>query len=172
MSCFFCFALLRNPGEVITSLVGLTTAVPPQFTLSAANSFSVMVSSRSRTTSLLLGPIRFVNHDCHPNAEVSDVMIISLVHRLSFHMVPVLPYSLKLLSSKTNCYSYLQHWDGVWKLISTFRINIHAAAGTKDPHAASNLCSSLFCPSLYRLFDFGDCKVSAQCYSCWWLSFL
>jgi hypothetical protein len=32
--------------------------------------FSIMESSRQNTTSLMLGPARFVNHDCNPNARL------------------------------------------------------------------------------------------------------
>ena len=33
-------------------------------------SFSVVVTTRRNTTSLLIGPVQFVNHDCKPNARL------------------------------------------------------------------------------------------------------
>jgi histone-lysine N-methyltransferase SUV420H len=38
---------------------------------SAGNDFSLVVSSRRNTCSLLLGPIRFANHDCNANARLA-----------------------------------------------------------------------------------------------------
>jgi histone-lysine N-methyltransferase SUV420H len=40
---------------------------------SADNDFSLVVSSRRNTCSLLLGPIRFANHDCNANAQLAAV---------------------------------------------------------------------------------------------------
>jgi histone-lysine N-methyltransferase SUV420H len=41
--------------------------------VSADNDFSLVVSSRRNTCSLLLGPIRFANHDCNANARLAAV---------------------------------------------------------------------------------------------------
>jgi histone-lysine N-methyltransferase SUV420H len=40
---------------------------------SADNDFSLVVSSRRNTCSLLLGPIHFANHDCNANARLAPV---------------------------------------------------------------------------------------------------
>jgi histone-lysine N-methyltransferase SUV420H len=40
---------------------------------SAENDFSLIVSSRRNTCSLLLGPVRFANHDCNANARFAAV---------------------------------------------------------------------------------------------------
>jgi histone-lysine N-methyltransferase SUV420H len=41
--------------------------------VAADNDFSLVVSSRRNTCSLLLGPVRFANHDCNANARLAAV---------------------------------------------------------------------------------------------------
>ena len=67
----FCLSLFnfRKAGEIIRPLVGVVTPVPAQWITSGRDT-SIMYSQISDGTQLMLGPLRFVNHDCNPNAEV------------------------------------------------------------------------------------------------------
>ncbi|KAH4215252.1 hypothetical protein HBI18_254530, partial [Parastagonospora nodorum] len=44
-----------------------------EYLTSTDNDFSLVVSSRRNTCSLLLGPVRFANHDCNANARLAAV---------------------------------------------------------------------------------------------------
>lgn len=52
-------------------VIGLVTEVTEDYELTNENSFSIMESSRTKFAHVLLGPVRFINHDCKPNVEVS-----------------------------------------------------------------------------------------------------
>ncbi|KAF2003140.1 hypothetical protein P154DRAFT_520487 [Amniculicola lignicola CBS 123094] len=61
-------------GEVIKYLSGIQVAMTEEQekTLELARKdFSLVISSRKKTRSLFLGPARFANHDCVPNARLS-----------------------------------------------------------------------------------------------------
>ncbi|KAF2022512.1 hypothetical protein EK21DRAFT_83191 [Setomelanomma holmii] len=60
-------------GEKIRYLVGIRVPIDEgqEESLAAADSdFSLIISSRQKTCSLLLGPARFANHDCNANAKL------------------------------------------------------------------------------------------------------
>lgn len=60
-------------GEEIRYLCGTTVPLHEEEVALLAqdgSDFSIVESSRQNTTSGLLGPIRFVNHDCEPNARL------------------------------------------------------------------------------------------------------
>jgi histone-lysine N-methyltransferase SUV420H len=60
-------------GREIEYLVGTQVVIDEEQEKSLAsngNDFSLVVSSRRNTCSLLLGPARFANHDCDPNAKL------------------------------------------------------------------------------------------------------
>ncbi|KAK9452955.1 hypothetical protein V1511DRAFT_463423, partial [Dipodascopsis uninucleata] len=60
-------------GEQITHLTGrmaeLTEDDEASFTNTQAKDFSIIYSERLDASCLMLGPCRFVNHDCQPNAR-------------------------------------------------------------------------------------------------------
>ncbi|KAF2270197.1 hypothetical protein CC78DRAFT_539447 [Lojkania enalia] len=61
-------------GEEIKYLTGVQVAMTKEQekTLELARKdFSLVISSRKKTRSLFLGPARFANHDCEPNAKLS-----------------------------------------------------------------------------------------------------
>lgn len=63
-----------NPREEIKYLTGVQVAMTEEQekTLELARKdFSLVISSRKKTRSLFLGPARFANHDCDPNAKLS-----------------------------------------------------------------------------------------------------
>jgi histone-lysine N-methyltransferase SUV420H len=63
-----------NPREEIRYLTGVQVAMTEQQEKSlelARKDFSLVYSSRKKTRSLFLGPARFANHDCDPNAKLS-----------------------------------------------------------------------------------------------------
>ncbi|KAH7359585.1 hypothetical protein BKA66DRAFT_427027 [Pyrenochaeta sp. MPI-SDFR-AT-0127] len=63
-----------NPREEIKYLTGVQVAMTEEQekTLEMARKdFSLVISSRKKTRSLFLGPARFANHDCDPNAKLS-----------------------------------------------------------------------------------------------------
>ncbi|KAI9295875.1 SET domain-containing protein, partial [Neoconidiobolus thromboides FSU 785] len=58
--------------SIITHLMGLFSPIDEELLdklKSKGLDFSVMISSRTNKNCLLLGPARFVNHDCNPNAK-------------------------------------------------------------------------------------------------------
>lgn len=60
-------------GEVVKYLCGVQvqlTEEEEELIKSKAKDFSIVVSSRSKTASLFLGPARFANHDCNANARL------------------------------------------------------------------------------------------------------
>ncbi|KAL6705164.1 histone lysine methyltransferase Set9 [Coniothyrium glycines] len=63
-----------NPREEIRYLTGVQVAMTEQQEKSlelARKDFSLVYSSRKKTRSLFLGPARFANHDCDPNAKLA-----------------------------------------------------------------------------------------------------
>lgn len=63
-------------GEIIKYLCGNLVAMTPEEEASLDLNrldFSVVLSSRKKTPSLFLGPARFANHDCRPNAKLAQV---------------------------------------------------------------------------------------------------
>lgn len=63
-----------QPREEIKYLTGVQVAMTEEQekTLELARKdFSLVISSRKKTRSLFLGPARFANHDCEPNAKLS-----------------------------------------------------------------------------------------------------
>lgn len=59
--------------ETIRYLVGIQVTITPEEEAEMAlrkKDFSLVVSSRSKSTSLFMGPARFVNHDCDANARL------------------------------------------------------------------------------------------------------
>ncbi|KAK4098976.1 hypothetical protein N658DRAFT_487961 [Parathielavia hyrcaniae] len=60
-------------NETIKYLAGTQVTVTPEEEAQLAlrkKDFSLVVSSRSKLTSLFMGPARFANHDCDPNARL------------------------------------------------------------------------------------------------------
>jgi histone-lysine N-methyltransferase SUV420H len=60
-------------NETIKYLAGIQVTVTPEEEAQLAlrkKDFSLVVSSRSKLTSLFMGPARFANHDCSPNARL------------------------------------------------------------------------------------------------------
>jgi histone-lysine N-methyltransferase SUV420H len=60
-------------NETIKYLAGIQVTVTPEEEAQLAlrkKDFSLVVSSRSKLTSLFMGPARFANHDCNPNARL------------------------------------------------------------------------------------------------------
>ncbi|KAK4123016.1 hypothetical protein N657DRAFT_681176 [Parathielavia appendiculata] len=60
-------------NETIKYLAGTQVTVTPEEEAQLAlrkKDFSLVVSSRSKLTSLFMGPARFANHDCNPNARL------------------------------------------------------------------------------------------------------
>ncbi|KAF2204280.1 hypothetical protein GQ43DRAFT_188738 [Delitschia confertaspora ATCC 74209] len=65
-------------GEEIKYLTGVQVAMTKEQEESldlSRKDFSIVVSSRKKTRSLFLGPARFANHDCNPNARLSTTGI-------------------------------------------------------------------------------------------------
>lgn len=63
--------IARN--ETIKYLAGIQVHITPQEERSISKrkkDFSIVVSSRSKSTSLFMGPARFANHDCNANATL------------------------------------------------------------------------------------------------------
>ena len=60
----------RDTGEVIHGLESVVAPLPPWIALNQNNSFSVMYSLRTKSPQVMLGPARFINRQCVPNAEV------------------------------------------------------------------------------------------------------
>ncbi|KAH8719312.1 histone-lysine N-methyltransferase SET9 [Phaeosphaeriaceae sp. PMI808] len=63
-----------NPREEIKYLTGVQVAMTEEQERSlelARKDFSLVISSRKKTRSLFLGPARFANHDCDPNAKLA-----------------------------------------------------------------------------------------------------
>ena len=63
-------------GDTIKYLCGNLVAMTPEEEASLDLNrldFSVVLSSRKKTPSLFLGPARFANHDCRPNAKLAQV---------------------------------------------------------------------------------------------------
>lgn len=64
-------------GFTIKQLCGVSVDILPSdeerllSTASVKREFSLLFSSKKKQSQLLLGPARFVNHDCNPNVEVS-----------------------------------------------------------------------------------------------------
>ncbi|KAI5781146.1 hypothetical protein EDC01DRAFT_632893 [Geopyxis carbonaria] len=59
-------------GETVRYLTGVMFKISPEEEanyIERQNDFSIIHSSRAGGTSILLGPARFVNHDCNPNAK-------------------------------------------------------------------------------------------------------
>ena len=62
-----------QPGRTVSGLVALTASLPPEVVADLERrekDFSLMERGSSEHVSLLLGPLRFVNHDCHPNCRM------------------------------------------------------------------------------------------------------
>lgn len=60
-------------GDVIKHLSGTLVAITPEEEQDldlTRRDFSIVMSSRKKTPSLFLGPARFSNHDCNPNARL------------------------------------------------------------------------------------------------------
>ncbi|KAL2158861.1 hypothetical protein VTH06DRAFT_4053 [Thermothelomyces fergusii] len=60
-------------NEAVKYLVGIQVTVTPEEEAQLAlrkKDFSLVVSSRSKLTSLFMGPARFANHDCNANARL------------------------------------------------------------------------------------------------------
>ncbi|KAK4223643.1 putative histone-lysine N-methyltransferase set-9 [Podospora fimiseda] len=60
-------------NETIKYLAGIQVTITPEEEAQMAlrkKDFSLVVSSRSKTTSLFMGPARFANHDCDANARL------------------------------------------------------------------------------------------------------
>lgn len=60
-------------SETIKYLAGIQVHITPQEERSISKrkkDFSIVVSSRSKSTSLFMGPARFANHDCNANATL------------------------------------------------------------------------------------------------------
>jgi len=73
--CVRCRHRAIGPGE-IHGLVGSSVAVPRsdlEMLQALELDFSVAVSQRVSTPSILLGIARFLNHDCNPNAQLVRV---------------------------------------------------------------------------------------------------
>jgi hypothetical protein len=65
-----------SPREEIRYLTGVQVAINDEQEIALAlaqSDFSLVVSSRKKTCLLLLGPARFVNHDCDANARLSSM---------------------------------------------------------------------------------------------------
>lgn len=65
---------LIGKGEIIKYLSGVQvplTSEEESMLNGTRNDFSIVLSSRKRSTSLFLGPARFANHDCNANARLS-----------------------------------------------------------------------------------------------------
>ncbi|RKP20382.1 SET domain-containing protein [Rozella allomycis CSF55] len=66
-----------EPGYVIKNLVGVSVEMSREEDENLQNNggrdFSVLWSTKKRAYCLLLGPARFVNHDCEPNVEVKCI---------------------------------------------------------------------------------------------------
>lgn len=64
-----CLLALRawKPLDMLSFCHGSLIAVPASVSLE--RDFSVIYSTRSRRQYLLLGPVRFINHDCAPNVR-------------------------------------------------------------------------------------------------------
>ena len=60
-----------NPGDQIKACTGVIAELTREDELALKNrDFSVMYSTKKKCMYLLLGPARFVNHDCEPNTKV------------------------------------------------------------------------------------------------------
>jgi histone-lysine N-methyltransferase SUV420H len=60
-------------GEVVKYLCGIQVVMTEEeekHIQSSRRDFSIVVSSRNKTSSLFLGPARFANHDCGANARL------------------------------------------------------------------------------------------------------
>ncbi|KAK3984202.1 histone-lysine N-methyltransferase set9 [Cladorrhinum sp. PSN332] len=60
-------------NDTIKHLAGIQVTITPEEEAQMAlrkKDFSLVVSSRSKTTSLFMGPARFANHDCNANARL------------------------------------------------------------------------------------------------------
>ncbi|KAK3399457.1 histone-lysine N-methyltransferase set-9 [Sordaria brevicollis] len=60
-------------NETIKYLAGIQVVITPEEELEMSlrkKDFSLIVSSRSKSTSLFMGPARFANHDCNANARL------------------------------------------------------------------------------------------------------
>ncbi|KAK3334562.1 histone-lysine N-methyltransferase set-9 [Neurospora tetraspora] len=60
-------------NETIKYLAGIQVVITPEEELDMSlrkKDFSLIVSSRSKSTSLFMGPARFANHDCNANARL------------------------------------------------------------------------------------------------------
>ncbi|KAI9679665.1 MAG: Histone-lysine N-methyltransferase set9 [Trizodia sp. TS-e1964] len=60
-------------GEIVKYLIGTHVSLTKEEEKELAHSrrdFSIVMSSRKKTPSVFLGPARFSNHDCNPNAEL------------------------------------------------------------------------------------------------------
>lgn len=70
-----CIAARRaiRKDETIKYLTGIQVAITPKEEEEISRrkkDFSIVVSSRSKSTSLFMGPARFANHDCNANAKL------------------------------------------------------------------------------------------------------
>lgn len=75
-----------NRGDEIVGLSGCLARMSKEEELALANDFSVLHSSRRGGNCLMLGPARFVNHDCSANARFVPVpsgMVIQAVKPIS-----------------------------------------------------------------------------------------
>ncbi|WEW57854.1 histone lysine methyltransferase Set9 [Emydomyces testavorans] len=62
-----------STGDTIRHLSGTLVAITPEEEMNldlTRRDFSIVMSSRKKTPSLFLGPARFSNHDCNPNARL------------------------------------------------------------------------------------------------------
>lgn len=77
-----------NKNETIKYLAGIQVVISPREEKEISKrkkDFSIVVSSRSKSTSLFMGPARFANHDCNANATLmttsqSGIEIVATRH--------------------------------------------------------------------------------------------
>lgn len=58
-------------GEIIAGLSGIMCPLTheEEVIVDRQNNFSVIISAKMKCATLLLGPARLINHDCHPNSD-------------------------------------------------------------------------------------------------------
>ena len=78
-------------GEIIKYLCGTLVAITPKEEKDLDNrrqDFSIVISQRTKTQSLFLGPARFANHDCQANARLSTTGIDGMQVVATRHIEP------------------------------------------------------------------------------------
>ena len=74
-------------GEAIYGCSGLMVPVPEDILNVFARDFSVVYLPRKKESYLLLGPIRFINHDCSPNVQFDikgDNVQVTVIRNIGF----------------------------------------------------------------------------------------